>query len=129
MVLTEGLLLFLAPAMVTELAIDLAGVVFYTFSAVGSAVTLWTRSVSDPSILGIRLAVASLSIMPIIAKKHVSTAIGSEALNAEGNCTWVLAYMSATLVVGLLVTKVLGWWWADRVAARIAPDVHHKIDK
>ncbi len=99
-----------------------AGVVFYALAAiiaVSSAVTLWTRTESNPSPLGIGLAVASVVIMPVIAiaKKRIGTSVGSEALKAEASCTWVCAYMSATLLVGLLVTKFLGWWWADPLAA------------
>jgi len=99
-----------------------AGIVFYALAAViaiGSAVTLWTRTESDPSPLGIGLAIASVIIMPVIAtaKKRIGKAIDSEALKAEANCTWVCAYMSATLLVGLMVTKYLGWWWADPLAA------------
>lgn len=99
-----------------------AGIVFYALAiviALGSALTLWTRSESEPGPLGIGLAVASVIVMPIIAtaKKRVGTAIGSEALKAEASCTWVCAYMSATLLVGLLLTRYLGWWWADPLAA------------
>lgn len=99
-----------------------AGVVFYALAAVialGSAWTLWTRAESEPGLLGIGLAVASVIVMPIvaIAKTRIGDAIGSTALKAEAGCTWVCAYMSATLLVGLLLTRYLGWWWADPVAA------------
>lgn len=99
-----------------------AGLVFYALAAVialGSAWTLWTRSESEPGLLGIGIAVASVIIMPIvaIAKTRIGDAIGSTALKAEAGCTWVCAYMSATLLVGLLLTRYLGWWWADPVAA------------
>ncbi|MNX64849.1 Cation efflux family protein [compost metagenome] len=99
-----------------------AGVVFYALAAViavGSVVTLWTRTESEPGPLGIGLAIASVIIMPIIAtaKKRIGTAIDSQALKAEANCTWVCAYMSATLLIGLLATRYLGWWWADPLAA------------
>lgn len=99
-----------------------AGVAFYALAALislGSAVALWTRTPSDPSLLGIGLAVASVLLMPLLAlaKRRIGAAIGSEALKAEANCTWVCAYMSATLLIGLLVTKYLGWWWADPLAA------------
>lgn len=99
-----------------------AGAVFYALAAiivVGSGYTLWTRTESEPGFLGIGLAVASVIIMPIIAtaKQRIGDAIGSSALKAEASCTWVCAYMSATLLVGLVLTKYLGWWWADPLAA------------
>jgi divalent metal cation (Fe/Co/Zn/Cd) transporter len=99
-----------------------AGVVFYALAAVialGSAWTLLTRAESEPGLLGIGIAVASVIVMPIvaIAKTRIGDAIGSTALKAEAGCTWVCAYMSATLLVGLLLTRYLGWWWADPLAA------------
>lgn len=99
-----------------------AGVVFYLLAAfivASSGYTLLTRSESDPGLLGIGLALASVIVMPAvaIAKTRIGTAIGSTALKAEASCTWVCAYMSATLLVGLLATRYLGWWWADPLAA------------
>lgn len=99
-----------------------AGAVFYALAAViviGSVLTLWTRTASEPGMLGIGLALASVIIMPIVAtaKRRIGDAIGSEALKAEANCTWVCAYMSLTLLVGLVLTRFLGWWWADPLAA------------
>jgi divalent metal cation (Fe/Co/Zn/Cd) transporter len=99
-----------------------AGVVFYALAAVilvGSGLTLWTRTESEPSIVGIGLAIASVIIMPIVAtaKTRIGDAIGSTALKAEASCTWVCAYMSATLLAGLVLTRYLGWWWADQIAA------------
>lgn len=99
-----------------------AGVVFFLlaiFIVVSSGYTLWTRSHSTPSLLGIGLAIASVIVMPLVAtaKSRIGDAIGSAALKAEASCTWVCAYMSATLLLGLVATRYLGWWWADPVAA------------
>ncbi|MNS04261.1 Cation efflux family protein [compost metagenome] len=99
-----------------------AGIVFYLLAAfivLSSGYTLLTRSESEPSLIGIGLAIASVLIMPVvaIAKTRIGDAIGSSALKAEASCTWVCAYMSATLLVGLVATRYLGWWWADPVAA------------
>lgn len=49
--------------------------------------------------------------------EHRNRLTAGIALEAEANCTWVCGYMSATLLVGLLATKYLGWWWADPLAA------------
>lgn len=99
-----------------------AGVVFYLLAAfivVTSGTALWTRSHAEPSWVGIGLALASVIVMPIaaVAKTRIGDAIGSSALKAEAGCTWVCAYMSATLLVGLAATRWLGWWWADPLAA------------
>jgi divalent metal cation (Fe/Co/Zn/Cd) transporter len=99
-----------------------AGMVFYMLGAfilLSSAIALWTHTASEPGYVGIGLAVASVIVMPIVAtaKSRIGEAIGSSALKAEASCTWVCAYMSGTLLVGLVATRYLGWWWADPLAA------------
>ncbi|MCI0184383.1 cation transporter [Sulfoacidibacillus ferrooxidans] len=79
---------------------------------------LWTRSGSETSMLGLALAVASGIIMPYLsrAKKKIGTQIGSKALRADGSCSIVCAYMAWTLIVGLVLTACLGWWWLNALA-------------
>lgn len=79
---------------------------------------LWTRSGSETSVLGLALAVASGIIMPYLsrAKKKIGTQIGSKALRADGSCSIVCAYMAWTLIVGLVLTAFLGWWWLNALA-------------
>ena len=36
---------------------------------------------------------------------------------ADGNQTKLCAYLSAVLLVGLVLNATLAWWWADPVAA------------
>ena len=73
----------------------------------------------DQSIVGIFLAAASLLVMPILAraKRRVAVGLGSKALEADSRQTDLCAYLSAILLVGLVLNAILGWWWADPVAA------------
>ncbi len=82
---------------------------------------LATESRPDASWAGIALAVASLVIMPVLARlKHdLAHRIESRALEAESRETLVCSYLSATLLLGLGANAVLGWWWADPVAALV----------
>jgi divalent metal cation (Fe/Co/Zn/Cd) transporter len=75
------------------------------------------RPLSTP--WGISLALASAAIMPVLwyAKRRVAARIGSVALRADAACSIVCAYMSVTLLIGLGLTGLFGWWWADAVAA------------
>jgi divalent metal cation (Fe/Co/Zn/Cd) transporter len=41
----------------------------------------------------------------------------SRALRADAHETIVCAWLSATTLLGLVLNAVLGWWWADPVAA------------
>ncbi len=69
--------------------------------------------------VGIALAVASLMVMPFLAraKRGIAVKLNSGALVAEATQTLVCTYLSAILLGGLLLNAVGGWWWADPVAA------------
>jgi len=79
------------------------------------------KSAPEHSIPGIVLACVSLIVMPILsrAKKKVGNALGSAAMNADARQTDFCVYLSAILLVGLLLNASLGWWWADPIAALI----------
>ena len=73
------------------------------------------------SVPGIVLASVSLVVMPILsrAKKQIGYALGSVAMNADARQTDFCVYLSAILLVGLLLNAGLGWWWADPSAALV----------
>ncbi|MGH9546239.1 MAG: cation transporter [Terriglobales bacterium] len=75
----------------------------------------------EHSISGIILACVSLVVMPILsrAKKRVGTELESRAMHADAKQTDFCVYLSAILLMGLLLNACLGWWWADPVAALI----------
>jgi divalent metal cation (Fe/Co/Zn/Cd) transporter len=68
---------------------------------------------------GVGLAVAAAIVMPLLwqGKLRVAKRIGSAALKADAACSVTCAYMSLTLLVGLLLNQLFGWWWADPLAA------------
>jgi len=76
------------------------------------------RKVPEHSIPGIALACVSLIVMPILsrAKKKVGNELGSEAMEADAKQTDFCVYLSAILLLGLLLNAAFGWWWADPVA-------------
>ena len=69
--------------------------------------------------MGIVLASLSLLVMPVLAraKRRVAAGLGSRALEADSHQTYLCAYLSALLLIGLGLNALLGWWWADPVAA------------
>jgi divalent metal cation (Fe/Co/Zn/Cd) transporter len=100
----------------------LVGVTFFALAAyvvVQSTVALWLADAPAESLVGIVLALVSLTIMPIIAvgKLRVAKAIGSGALRAEAKETLACSYLSFCLLLGLAANMAVGWWWADPVAA------------
>ena len=83
--------------------------------------TLYAAEEPRESIVGIVLAVASLVIMPLIAwgKLRAAREVGSGALRAEAKETLACAWLSAALLVGLVLNAAAGLWWADPVVALI----------
>jgi divalent metal cation (Fe/Co/Zn/Cd) transporter len=77
------------------------------------------REAPDASYVGIALAALSLIVMPVLAraKRHVGRNLNSRAMEADSRQTDICAYLSAILLGGLALNALLGWWWADPVAA------------
>ncbi len=75
----------------------------------------------EESYLGIGIAIASLVVMPLVSRweHRLSHTINSRALEAESRETLVCAWLSAALLIGLGANALLGWWWADPVAALV----------
>lgn len=88
---------------------------YVTFESVR---TFITGHEADVSPVGIALAVASLVIMPALsaAQRRTGRALGSHAVVADSTQTLLCAYLSAVLLVGLVLNATLGWSWADPVA-------------
>ena len=57
--------------------------------------------------------------MPLLArsKRRVAEERGSRALRADAIQTSLCTYLSALVLGGLALNALLGWWWADPVAA------------
>ncbi len=84
-----------------------------------SAFAFLTRTQPEASWWGVGLAIAAAIIMPLLwqGKLRVAKRIGSAALKADAACSVTCAYMSLTLLAGLLLNRLFGWWWADPLAA------------
>ena len=59
--------------------------------------------------------------MPLLAraKRGIAKEIHSHALEADARQTDICTYLSAILLGGLLLNALLGWWWADPLAALV----------
>ncbi len=70
---------------------------------------------------GLGLALAAVIIMPLLwqGKLRISRRIGSTALKADAVCSVTCAYMSVALLLGLLLNRLAGWWWADPLAGLV----------
>ena len=59
--------------------------------------------------------------MPLLsrAKRRVGQSLGSAAMHADAKQTECCTYLSAILLVGLVLNALLGLWWADAVAGLV----------
>jgi divalent metal cation (Fe/Co/Zn/Cd) transporter len=107
-----------------RLSLRIVGVCFValaTYISYESVSDLISRKPPEHSIPGIVLACVSLIVMPLLsrAKKKVGQELGSTAMHADAKQTDFCMYLSAILLLGLLLNAGLGWWWADPVAALV----------
>jgi divalent metal cation (Fe/Co/Zn/Cd) transporter len=106
------------------LALRLVGVSFFLLAAYICFEAVKSLVASEPpeaSIVGIVLSVLALIVMPLLAraKRRVAASLASHALVADSRQTDICAYLSAILLGGLALNALLGWWWADPIAALI----------
>jgi divalent metal cation (Fe/Co/Zn/Cd) transporter len=105
-------------------AVRLVAVAFLVLAAyVGvSAIVEMTRGTRpQASPLGVVLAITSLVVMPLLArrKRDLARELGSRSLDADSRQTLLCTYLSAVLLFGLVTNSLFGWWWADPVAALV----------
>jgi divalent metal cation (Fe/Co/Zn/Cd) transporter len=103
-------------------ALKLIAVSFFALAAyvgVQAIIDLLRRSEPKSSTAGIGLAMASLIVMPLLAraKRRNGDAMGSATVVADSNQTKLCAYLSVILLAGLVLNATAGWWWADPIAA------------
>jgi divalent metal cation (Fe/Co/Zn/Cd) transporter len=104
-------------------ALRLMALSFYALAAYVSVESLraLVGDAPETSTVGIVLASASLVIMPFLswAQRRNGRALGSNAVVADSTQTLLCTYMSAVLLVGLLLNATLGWSWADPIAGLV----------
>jgi divalent metal cation (Fe/Co/Zn/Cd) transporter len=104
-----------------QTALRLLAISFFALAAyVGFEAIRALATGSDPesSSVGIGLAIASLLVMPLLswAQRRTGRALGSNAVVADGTQTLLCTYLSAVLLLGLVLNATLGWSWADPIA-------------
>lgn len=89
---------------------------------------LLTGARPEGSPIGIGLAIASLAIMPFLSlwQRRTGRELGSASVEGDGTQTLLCTYLSAVLLVGLMLNATLGWFWADPVAAFVIAAVAAK---
>lgn len=84
-----------------------------------AAQTLWTVDRPEFSVVGVVLLSVSIGVMLWLAraKRRLAHELGSKALEADAFQTTACWWLSIAALVGIGLNGLLGWWWADPVAA------------
>jgi cation diffusion facilitator family transporter len=78
---------------------------------------IYTGEISNPSLLGILIAIASIIVMPILfyMKYKTGKSLNSKSLIADSKQTLACMYLSIALLIGLLLNYIYGIWQADPI--------------
>lgn len=112
-------------------ALRLIAITFFVLAAyVGfeSISDLITQDRPDPSIIGIVLSIVATAVMVPVAimQKRTGQALGNKVLIAQSKETWLSNYLSISLLVGLSLNALFGFWWADPAIALLIAAVAAK---
>jgi divalent metal cation (Fe/Co/Zn/Cd) transporter len=107
-----------------DLALRLIGYSFLALAAwliFESTTSFIDQKPPDRTVAGIVIAALSMVVMPILskAKRKVASQLKSGAMNADAKQTRFCAYLSAIVLISVLLNFYFGWWWADPVAGII----------
>lgn len=102
-----------------ELLVGVSFMILAAYVAFESVRALVSAEAADPSPVGIVLTAVSIGVMLWLAKakRETGEALGSRALIADSKQTRACWYLSAVALTGLALNALLGWWWADPLAA------------
>lgn len=91
------------------------------YVTVDAGLSLFGVREADHSAVGVVLAAVSLAVMPFLslAERRAGRELGSASAIADSKQTLICSYLSAALLVGLLLNILFGWAWADSVAALV----------
>ncbi|MFB7878414.1 cation transporter [Nocardia sp. NPDC056064] len=102
-------------------------VIAFSFYALAAYVTvdavraLFGLGEAGHSPVGIAVAAVSLAVMPVLsaAQRRAGRELGSASAVADSKQTLLCTYLSAVVLVGLLLNSLFGWSWADPIAALV----------
>jgi divalent metal cation (Fe/Co/Zn/Cd) transporter len=83
----------------------------------GNALRIANRPEASP--IGMLLLAATVLVMAVlgIAKLRVGRELHSATVTADGRFSLVDGSLAGAVLVGLALTALLGWWWADALLA------------
>lgn len=100
-------------------AVTLAMLCIYVL--ISSIYSLATHAKPESSLLGITISLAAVLVMPWLgtSKRRLAGRLDSDALRGDAAESFTCGYMAATVLVGVGLNALLGWWWIEDVAALV----------
>jgi divalent metal cation (Fe/Co/Zn/Cd) transporter len=91
------------------------------YVTVSSLLTVFGRVEVQHSPVGIVLTALSVVVMPFLslAERRTGRELGSATAVADSKQTLICTYLSAAVLIGLVLNSLLGWWWADPIAGLV----------
>jgi divalent metal cation (Fe/Co/Zn/Cd) transporter len=91
------------------------------YVTVSSVLALLVRVEVEHSPVGITITALSVVIMPFLsfAERRAGRQLGSATAVADSKQTLLCTYLSAAVLIGLVLNSTLGWWWADAIAGLV----------
>lgn len=95
------------------------------YVSVEAARTLWLGEKPEFSTIGVALLSVSIALMLWLArtKRRLAVELGSKAMEADAFQTSACWWLSIAALVGVGLNGLLGWWWADPLAALVIAGV------
>ncbi len=89
------------------------------YIAVDATLALWRQERPSASFVGIGLTALSILVMQWLAraKRRAAAVLRSRALEADAFQTSACLWLSIITLAGVGANALVGWWWADPVAA------------
>lgn len=102
-------------------SIGVAFVLLGAYLLVQAIVTLAAGHRATPSPLGVGWTAATAIVMFLLAfgKARVGRRLANPVLMAEGRVTLVDGILATSVLLGIGLDGLLGWWWADPVAGLV----------
>jgi divalent metal cation (Fe/Co/Zn/Cd) transporter len=91
------------------------------YAAFDAIQTLWMKELPSFTWVGVILTTVSMTVMLWLAreKRRLARALGSKSMEADAFQTTACWWLSVAALSGIALNGVLGWWWADPVAALV----------
>jgi len=91
------------------------------YIVVQSAIILTSQAHPGHSMLGIVWLALTVAAMLALAagKRDTGRRLGNRVLQTESRVTLIDGALAGVVLAGLILNAVLGWWWADPLAALV----------